>query len=194
MAMRIDAHLHFWKPSCGFDNRPIADHEAYRRDFLPATVAADLDHARIDGVILVQTAPQVEETRWLLDLARDDARILGVTGWVDLAAEDCDFTGLLDEPKIVGIRAQLRRIADSAFVTRPTVVRNLATALRAGLALTVLAEERHHAHVVSVLDQLPPGPITLNHLGLPFADVDRERWRNHMRAYARRADLFVQFS
>ena len=41
--MRIDAHLHFWKPSCGFDNRPIADNEAYRRDFLPSHVRAEMD-------------------------------------------------------------------------------------------------------------------------------------------------------
>jgi len=36
--MRIDAHIHFWRPERGFDNRPVADHEAYRRDFLPRHV------------------------------------------------------------------------------------------------------------------------------------------------------------
>jgi len=62
--MRIDAHLHFWKPECGFDNRPIADQAAYRRDFLPADVLPELDACRIDGAILVQTAPQTEESDW----------------------------------------------------------------------------------------------------------------------------------
>jgi L-fuconolactonase len=192
--VRIDAHLHFWKPSCGFDNRPVADHAAYRRDFLPQTVAAELDAAGIDGVILVQTAPQVEETAWLLELSSDDARILGVTGWVDLDVPQCDFAPLLAQPKLVGIRAQLRRIADAAFVTRPNVVRSLGAALRAGLNVTLLAEHRHHAHVAEVLDRLPPGPLTLNHMGLPFADVNRSEWRAHMRRYAQRPDLFVQLS
>ncbi|HEY4138196.1 MAG TPA: amidohydrolase family protein [Casimicrobiaceae bacterium] len=192
--MRIDAHIHFWMPSCGFDNRPVADHEAYRRDFLPATVADDLDAARIDGVILVQTCPQVAETQWLLRLAERDDRIVGVTGWVDLDADACDFAPLLAQRKIVGIRAQLRRVADSAFVRRPRVIRNLAAALEKGLALTILAEERHHEHVLAILSQLPAGPITVNHLGLPFPEVDRARWRDHLGRYTQRADVYLQFS
>ena len=50
-------------------------------------------------------------------------------------------------PKVVGIRAQLRRVADTAFVTRPAVVANLAAALSAGLNVTVLAEARHYLHL-----------------------------------------------
>jgi L-fuconolactonase len=192
--MRLDAHLHFWKPSCGFDNRPIADHAAYRRDFLPADVTPALDASGIDGVVLVQSAPQVEETDWCVDLARDEPRIWGVTAWVDLTAPDCDFAALLARPKVVGIRAQLRRIADAQFVTRHEVVANLGAALRAGLNVTILAEARHYAPVLSVLERLPPGPVTLNHLGLPFPDVDRDTWRAAMRAFARRPSLYVQLS
>ena len=192
--MRIDAHLHFWRPSCGFDNRPIADHEAYRRDFMPAHVAADLDACGIDGVILVQTCPQAEETQWLLDVAAHEPRVIGVTGWVDLDAPQCDFGPLLAQPKIVGIRAQLRRIADATFVARPNVVANLGAALASGLNVTILAEARHYAHVASALARLPDGPVTLNHLGLPFPDVDRDAWRRFMRAFARRPQSFVQLS
>ena len=192
--MRIDAHIHFWRPQCGFDNRPIADHAAYRRDFMPTDVEDDLRRSAIDGVVLVQTCPQVEETQWLLALASDNPGVLGVTGWVDLDDPDCDFSPLLAQPAVIGIRAQLRRIADPAFIERPQVLRNLAAALRAGLGVTILAEPRHYAHVTHALDALPPGPITLNHLGLRFADTDAALWRDAMRRFARRADLFVQLS
>ena len=116
--MRIDAHLHFWRPACDFDNRPVADHAAYRRDFMPGDVAAELDACGIDGVILVQTCPQTEETDWLLDLAASEPRVIGVTAWVNLDRPRCDFSALLARSKVVGIRAQLRRVADDAFVTR----------------------------------------------------------------------------
>ena len=192
--MRIDAHIHFWRTRCGFDNRPIADHEAYRRDFMPADVEDDLARCAIDAVLLVQTCPQVEETAWLLDLAQDSERIAGVTGWVDLDDPRCDVSPLLAERKLVGIRAQLRRIADPAFIERPQVLRNLGTALRAGLGVTLLAEPRHYVHVARALDALPPGPITLNHLGLRFADTDATQWRSAMREFARRDDCFVQLS
>lgn len=192
--MRIDAHIHFWQPQTGFDNRPIADHAAYRRDFLPADVAGDLQRCAIDGVVLVQTCPQIEETAWLLELAKDSPSIVGVTGWVDLDHPDCDFSPLLAQPKLVGIRAQLRRIADPGFIERPQVLCNLGVALRAGLGVTILAEPRHYAHVARALDALPPGPITLNHLGLRFAGTDATQWRQAMQRLARREDLFVQLS
>lgn len=192
--MRIDAHIHFWRPECGFDNRPVADHAAYRRDFLPADVDADLARCGIDGVILVQTCPQVEETAWLLDLARDNPRIVGVTGWADLDDPRCDFAALLAQRKVIGIRAQLRRIADPAFIERPQVLRNVGAALGAGLGVTILAEPRHYAHLARALGALPAGPITLNHLGLRFADTNAIGWRASMREFARRDELFVQLS
>jgi len=192
--MRIDAHVHFWKPECGFDNRPIADHEAYRRDFLPQHLEPALVANRIDGVVLVQTAPQTEESDWLLALAEHERRILGVTVWVDLDAKHVDFAALRARPKVVGIRAQLRRIADPAFIARANVVRNLGAALEAKLNATILAEPRHYAYVGDVLRKLPPGPITLNHLGLAFADTDREAWREAMQRFATREQLFVQLS
>ncbi len=192
--MRIDAHLHFWRPACGFDNRPVADHAFYRRDFLPADVLPDLDACRIDGAILVQTAPQVEETDWLLALAAREPRILGVTAWVDLDGPPCDFAALRTRPKVVGVRAQLRRVDDSGFILRPAVLANLAAALRAGLNVTILAEARHYAPVQAALEALPAGPVTINHLGLPFPNVPRPAWRSAMRRLARRPELYVQLS
>lgn len=192
--MRIDAHIHFWRPVHGFDNRPVADNAAYRRDFLPEHIAGELAACGIDGVIAVQTCPQVEETAWLLDLAEGDSQILGVTGWVALDEIACEYDALLARPKLVGIRAQLRRIADSAFIERPRVLHNLGQALRAGLGVTILAEARHYPHVGRVLDALPDGPITVNHLGLRFPDADAGAWRDFLRQCAQRADVFVQLS
>jgi L-fucono-1,5-lactonase len=192
--MRIDAHIHFWQPACGFDNRPVADHAAYRRDFLPQHVQAELDACRIDAVILVQTCPQVEETAWMLELARTQPRIAGITGWVDLASPTLDLTPLLAEPLVVAVRAQLRRIADARFVLQPAVLRNLARALEAGLGVTLLAEARHYGPVRKALAQLPRGPVTLNHLGMRFPDVDDNGWRAMLDAVAQRPDTFVQLS
>lgn len=192
--MRIDAHLHFWTPACGFDNRPVADNAFYRRDFLPRDVLPALDACGIDGAILVQTCPQAEETDWCIDLARNEPRVWGVTAWVDLDGPAVDFDALAARPKVVGLRAQLRRVADTAFITRPRVVANLAAALRARLNVTVLAEARHYRVVGEVLEMLPAGPVTLNHLGLPFPDVETEAWRAAMRRFAARRDTYVQFS
>lgn len=192
--MRIDAHVHLWRPADGFDNRPIADHAAYRRDFLPRDLAPDLAASGIDGVILVQTAPQAAETDWMLALDPGPVNVLGYTAWVDLDSPDCDVDARIADPRVVGIRAQLRRVADPAFIARPNVVKNLGRALAAGLNVTLLAELRHHSHVLPVLHALPPGPITLNHLGLPFPDLDRGAWYAGLLAMTKRPELYVQLS
>jgi predicted TIM-barrel fold metal-dependent hydrolase len=110
--------------------------------------------------------------------------VVGITGWVDLDVPRVDVEALKAKPKLVGLRAQLRRIADTAFVERDAVVANLGAALRGGLGVTILAEARHYAPVERVLRRLPGGPVTINHLGLPFPDVDRDAWRAFMAACA----------
>ncbi|MBS0322108.1 MAG: amidohydrolase family protein [Proteobacteria bacterium] len=192
--MRIDAHLHFWQPDCGFDNRPIADHPFYRRDFMPADVAPALAAARIDAAVLVQAAPQVAETTWLAAQFGGDPRFAAIVGWVDLDVAHADFSPLLDAPVVAGLRAQLRRIADDRFVTRPDVVRNLGRALAAGLGVTILAEPRHYDVLPPVLDALPPGPITFNHMGMANATTDRAAWRAALQRFARRPDSYLQCS
>ncbi len=192
--MRIDAHLHFWRPECGFDNRPVVDNAAYRRDFLPDDVRPAMLASGIDAAILVQTCPQVEETDWLVDLAHDIDWIVGITGWVDLDSDRVDYRALIQQPKVVGIRAQLRRIADDAFIERPRVVANINRALESGLNVTLLIERRHYPHVERALPQLAPGPLTINHLGLAFPDVLRADWRATMRRLASREQVYMQLS
>ncbi|HEV8499987.1 MAG TPA: amidohydrolase family protein [Casimicrobiaceae bacterium] len=194
--MRIDTHLHYWQPDCGFDNRPVADHEAYRRDFLPRDVAAELARSRIDGTVLVQTAPQVEETAWLVDLARGEPTVWGVTGWVDLDADAgaTAIDALAREPVVVGVRAQLRRIADDRFILRPRVLANLGHALTLGLGVTVLAEPRHYPHLREALGALPPGPVVFNHLAMVTPRADRAAWVGALRTLAARPQTFVQLS
>jgi L-fuconolactonase len=192
--MRIDAHIHFWRPDSGFDNRPIADHPAYRRDFLPPDIEGELARCGIEAVILVQAAPQADETAWMLELARHHPIIAGVVGWVDLDAAPIDYVPLCANRSLVGIRAQLRRIADPEFVLRPRVLANVGRAIEAGLGVTLLTEERHYAAVERALHSLPPGPVTFNHLGMRCPEVDRARWRNLMRVIVERPATYLQLS
>lgn len=189
----IDAHLHFWRPANGFDIRPVAELPAMRRDFMPEHVAADCRAAGIDRVILVQAAPQASDTAWLLELAREHDLVAGVTGWVDLDVEDLDLACLRQEAKLLGVRAQLRRHPDAGFITRRRVQRTLAALLVSGFSVTILAEPRHYPGVMQTLDTLPPGPIVINHMGLP-ALTERALWRESLRGFARRPGVMTQLS
>lgn len=81
----IDAHQHFWMPSRGDygwmeDNPAVAP---IRRDILPADFEAASAGCGIEATVLVQAAPSVAETVWLLALAAATPRVARVVGWVD---------------------------------------------------------------------------------------------------------------
>src|SRR3954468_10420707 len=68
----IDAHQHFWHYTAA-DYGWIDDSMAVlRRDFLPADLAAAMHSAGVARSIAVQARQSVEETDWLLELARQD--------------------------------------------------------------------------------------------------------------------------
>ncbi|HEY4158599.1 MAG TPA: hypothetical protein VGM29_10900, partial [Polyangiaceae bacterium] len=87
---RVDAHLHFWRYSAE-EYRWINDRmRALRRDFLPAQLAAELGASGVDGGVAVQARQTLEESAWLLELARESPFIWGVVGWVDLRSPCVD--------------------------------------------------------------------------------------------------------
>jgi L-fuconolactonase len=195
--MTIDGHCHLWSPGRGFDIKPIREHVAFQRDYLIPQLVPLCATCGIDHVVVTQSAPQSEETRVLLDTCRDVPLVSGVTGWVDLAARNIDevLDELAREPKFVGIRAQLRRIPDAEFIATPAARHGLAAVARRGLSAVLLAEERHHPHCLSVLEEEPSLIAVLNHGGMPdLVRGDMASWRRNMAAYADRTTVAVQLS
>ena len=88
IGVTIDAHHHLWRYSAteyGWIDESMAE---LRRDFATEDLERELAAANVDGTIAVQARQSDEETRWLLSLARETPRILGVVGWAEIAAED----------------------------------------------------------------------------------------------------------
>ncbi len=84
--MRIDAHQHFWKYSPA-NYAWISDKiEGLKRDFLPKDLMPHLIADGFSGSIAVQARQDLDETRWLLELADNNEFIKGVVGWVDLCS------------------------------------------------------------------------------------------------------------
>ena len=98
------------------------------------------------------------------------------------------------EPKFVGVRAQLRRMPDG-FVERPEVQRGLAELARRGLSVVLLAEARHWAGCLRLLETQPSLVAVLNHGGMPdLVGGDMAQWRSAMAAFARRTTVACQLS
>jgi L-fuconolactonase len=112
----IDAHQHFWSPARGDYGwmQSSDDLAPLRRDYLPQHLAPLLASLAIDRTVLVQAAPTIAETAFLLDLANEHELIAAVVGWVDF--EDKSHLRHLERfrrhPKFVGIRPMIQDIPD----------------------------------------------------------------------------------
>src|ERR1700738_3748891 len=85
--MRIDAHQHFWQYNPVDHSWMTEALAALRRDFMPQDLKPLLEENGFDGCVVVQVRQNIEETRWLLELAEKNDFIRGVVGWVDLCSE-----------------------------------------------------------------------------------------------------------
>src|SRR5262249_37552600 len=124
--MRIDAHHHVWKLARGDYGwlEPTPQLSAIYRDFALADLRPLLRDARIEATVLVQAAPSIAETRYLLDVARESTGLVrGVVGWVDLAARDAEavLSDLAGDALLKSIRPMLQDLPDPAWILRPEV-------------------------------------------------------------------------
>jgi L-fuconolactonase len=171
-AGRIDAHCHVWQLSRGdygwLDGTDAAlapiRRDVELADHDPLCAAAD-----IDGRVLVQAAPTVHETRYLLSLAAADPATLGVVGWVDLADAGCVATleALCEDPKFLGVRPMLQDLAETDWIaTRP--VREALDALgRLRLRFDALVDTRHLQALLAFVDRMPELPLVIDHAAKP---------------------------
>lgn len=80
----IDTHNHVWHCQGEHFAWITDDLAAIRRDFLIDDLQAVLAENHIEGAILVQAIPSIEETEWLLEIAEHHDEVKGVVGWVDI--------------------------------------------------------------------------------------------------------------
>lgn len=195
--MRIDAHQHFWT----FDP---AEHgwitdamPELRRDFRPGDLGPLLRRQGLDGCIAVQARQSLEETRWLLALARRHSFIRGVVGWADLRSPgvDADLESLAADPRLRGIRHLVQDEPDDAFLLREDFRRGVGRLRRFGLVYDILIHPRHLPAAIRFADALPEQPFVLDHLAKPWVkDRVLEPWRAEIRELARRPHVAVKLS
>lgn len=121
--MRVDAHQHFWSIARDDYGWLTADLEPIYRDFGPADLSPLLKEADIDKTVLVQAAPSVEETEYLLGIADATPFVGKVVGWIDCEKKDHlrHLERWAGHDKFAGIRPMIQDIPDPEWMHRPDV-------------------------------------------------------------------------
>ncbi len=185
----IDAHQHFWR----LDRRDYgwltpAKGSIYR-DFSPADLAPTLLRHGIGRTIVVQAAPTVAETRFLLDLARGTETIAGVVGWVDFAAPDGPetITRLARDSALVGLRPMVQDLADDDWLLRPDLRPSFDALIAHGLVFDALVHPRHLPRLARLVERYPQMTVVVDHGAKPpirEGDAALDPWRADIAALA----------
>jgi len=185
--VRIDAHQHFWvyRPQT---HAWISDEMAVlKRDFLPPDLAPLLAAAGLDGCVAVQASQSLDETRFLLDLARRHSFVKAVVGWVDLVSPDLEsqLESFASDPAFRGVRHVAQDEPDDRFLARDDVVRGISTLVRHGLTYDILVYARQLPAAVELARRLPDQPFVVDHVAKPEIRAGRlEGWREGIRELA----------
>lgn len=195
--LRIDTHQHFWKYSAE-EYRWIGEGmEALRRDFLPAHLRPLLHAHSMAGSVAVQARQSLEETRWLLELADDNAWILGVVGWVDLAGARVgrELERFAVHPKLRGIRHVLQDEPDDRHMLRADFMRGLALLKDFDLTYDLLLYPRHLPAACELVERFPEQRFALDHLAKPLIKAHQlEPWATDVHRLAAHPNVCCKIS
>lgn len=202
MHLNVDSHHHFWDTSDPrFDYYWMTDDlAAIRGRYGPAELRPWLVANSIARTVVVQTIPNLEETRGFLATAAATDFVAGVVGWVDLtdsAVGDtiAELQARPDGNKLVSIRHQAHDEADPEWLVRPDVKRGITAVLRAGLAYDVLVRSRELPAARALIESIPDGRFVVDHIAKPnIKEREIEPWASRMRPLADHPGVFVKVS
>lgn len=197
--MRIDAHHHLW--DLAVREQPWAEcAPVLHRSFLPDELGALLDHVGIDGAIVVQTGADVAETGELLDFCAVAPFLVGVVGWVDLAAPDIGncLASFAEHPQgdaLVGARHPVQSEMDPRWLCNPDVRRGLAALGSVGLTYDLVVTTEQLPSVRETVAAVTETRFVLDHAGNPdIASHEREPWLTHLQELAELPNIAVKLS
>ncbi len=166
---RIDAHQHFWNPERLDYGWLKPEMTSLYRTFGPADLAPLRAATGIDRTVVVQAAPTVDETRYLLDIARGEASIAGVVGWVPLLDKDAPalIAELARDPKFKAVRPMLQDLPDDNWIANPALAPAIEALIAHELAFDALIFARHVDALETFAKRFPQLRIVVDHGAKP---------------------------
>ena len=216
MTTIVDAHQHFIK----FDQREYpwirADMTELRRDLLPAdflaaaqglgergtrpgTGGSDVGvwSAGVFRTVAVEARQSLEETRWLLEIARSNPLVAGVVGWADLCDPDLDsvLEQLSADPHLNGLRHVLHDEPNDNFMLRDDFRRGIARLARYGLSYDILIFPRHLPQTLELVRSFPDQPFVIDHMAKPrIREGELSSWHEALRPVAAYPNVYCKLS
>ena len=153
----IDAHQHFWRLARGDYGWLTPEQAVLYRDFEPTHLAPLMKAAGIGRSIVVQAAPSLEETHFLLALAKQTPWVAGVVGWVDLERPDAPevLAEIARDARLRGVRPMIQDIPDPDWMLGRQLLPAFNALVAQDLALDALVRPVHLPKLLTLLEAHP---------------------------------------
>lgn len=194
---RLDSHQHFWRLSRGDYGWLTPELRPLYRDFAPEHLVPHLDRCAVGQTILVQAAPTVAETNFLLDLADTHDFIAGVVGWIDFEAADAPemLATLRQRKKLVGIRPMIQDIPDPNWMLKPTLAPAFEALIEHGLVFDALVKPPHLPLLRQLAQRHPTLRIVVDHGAKPAIALGAfDTWSKDIERIARETSAVCKLS
>ena len=195
----VDTHQHLWVMSERKYDWLIPEYGVIYNDFRPEDVAADVRLAGITGTVLVQAADTYDDTFYMLSVAAENPRILGVVGWLpfDRPTEAETAINLFAKSKLIkGFRNLSHNYEDPRWILRPEVHKTLAVMASRGFTLDMVSVNSDHNLAILELAKRHGGlKIVIDHMAKPpIADKGWEPWAGELAALGAQPNVHCKIS
>jgi len=198
--MSVDAHHHFWHPARGDyswmpENDPILS-----RAYSPADLANSLEALDITQTVLVQAAPTVDETEYMLGIADATPHVAKVVGWIDFedVSQSETLHRLAAHPKFAGVRPMIQDIADDDWMLRDEVQWAYQKITELNLTFDCLGFPRHSNNFLTLLTRYPTMKSVIDHCMKPqfrdHSDSNFQQWADDMTRLAKETNVYCKLS
>ena len=195
--VRIDCHQHFWLLERGDYYWLTNELKPLYKDFLPEDLRPHLNGTGIRQTILVQAAPTLEETYYLLQLAERTDFVGGVVGWVDTEKPTAiqDIEVLAEHPYFLGLRPMLQDIPDSTWMLRPQLQSVYEKLTELDLTFDALVRPQHLRNLYYLLCRHPELAVVIDHGAKPdIANGVFQPWADDIETIATNSSAFCKLS
>ncbi|GFZ79560.1 hydrolase [Paenibacillus marchantiophytorum] len=180
--MRIDAHQHYWLTERGDYGWLTPEQGILFANYMPEQLADAGQRHHFEHTIVVQAAPTVAETEFLLSLYEEHDSIAGVVGWLDLDSPQFpeQYAKLRKHQGFVGFRPMLQDLEDD-WILRPRVLDHLKRVIEDEFPLDLQLRPRHLPYILELLRKFPTLRAVVDHAAKPFIAAGLiEPWKSQL--------------
>lgn len=163
--MIIDAHHHLWDPARGDYGWMPEDDPVLSRVYDLSEGEMTFAASGVSHSVVVQAAPTVAESDYLLSLADQSDVIAGVVGWIDFEDEQhrAELERLARHPKFRSVRPMVQDISDNDWVLGANIRWAFDALCDLDLAFDALGFPRHATRFFEIFQRYPDLRVVIDH-------------------------------